>query len=47
MRSQDYWQLFVETGAPEAYILYSQRLKMEERNVFDNPGHCPQSNGLQ
>jgi len=47
MNATDYWQLFMETGAPEAYLLYTKQAKMEERHVFDDPGHSPQGNGLQ
>lgn len=38
MKSQDFWQIFLETGAPEAYLLYSKALKMEASNVPDNSG---------
>ena len=38
MRSQDCWALFLETGAPELYILYNQVRRMEEQNVFDGSG---------
>ena len=47
MNAMDCWQLFLETGAPEAYLMYSQMLKMEENHVSEYPGHCPQSNRLQ
>ena len=47
MNAMDYWNLFLETGAPEAYLMYSKTLKLEERHVYDHPGHCPQGNGLQ
>ena len=47
MNATDYWQLFLETGAPEAYLMYSKRLKMEGKHVSEYPGHCPQGNGLQ
>ena len=47
MRAADYWVLFLETGAPEAYLSYSKQLKMEENHVFDDTGHRPQSHGLQ
>ena len=47
MNAMAYWQLFLETGAPEAYLMYSRQLKMEAQNVFDDPGHRPQSHGLQ
>jgi len=38
MKSSDLWLIFLETGAPEAYLLYSRALKMEERNVPDDSG---------
>ena len=47
MNAKDYWQLFLETGAPEAYLMYSKQLKSEAADVYDNPGHRPESNGLQ
>jgi len=47
MNAMDYWQLFLETGAPEAYLLYSRQMKMEANHVLDDPGYRPQSNGLQ
>lgn len=47
MNAGEYWQLFLETGAPEVYMLYSRQLKSEEHYVFDNTGHCPAGHGLQ
>ena len=47
MNAMDYWTLFLETGAPEAYLMYSKALKSEGTHVFDDPGHRPQGNGLQ
>jgi len=47
MNAKDYWQLFMETGAPEAYLMYSKQLKSEATHVYDDPGHCPESHGLQ
>ena len=47
MRSQDYWNIFMETGAPEAYLAYARALKMEESHVFDNPGVGNSGHGLQ
>jgi hypothetical protein len=47
MKSTDYWQLFLETGAPEAYLMYSQMLKSEANYVYDGSGHRPESNRLQ
>ena len=39
MKANDYWQLFLETGAPEAYLLYSKQLKSEAQYVYDDSGH--------
>lgn len=47
MQAQDYWQLFWETGAPEAYLLYSRQVKSEAQYVLEHSGHRPQSYGLQ
>lgn len=47
MNTKDYWQLFWETGAPEAYLLYAKHLKSEENHVFNHPGDRPESYGLQ
>ena len=47
MNAMDYWNLFLETGAPEAYLMYSSMLKSEEKHVFDDPGDRPQGHGLQ
>ena len=40
------WQLFLDTGAPEAYLMYKAK-QAEENHVSDHPGHRPESNGLQ
>ena len=47
MNVMDYWQLFLETGAPEAYLMYSKLLKSEANYVYDCSGHRPESDGLQ
>ena len=36
MNTQSLWQLFLETGAPEMYLLYKQARKMEAADVFDD-----------
>ena len=36
MPSQDYWNLFLETGMPEAYLMYKNVLKAENSYVFDD-----------
>ena len=47
MNASDYWTLFLETGAPEAYLLYSKQVKSEAQYVLDRSGHRPESDGLQ
>lgn len=47
MNASDYWRLFMETGAPEAYLMYANQIKTEEAHVLDDSGHRPQSNRLQ
>ncbi len=47
MNALDYWHIFMETGAPEAYIAYSCALKMEEGYVSENPGSGAAGHGLQ
>ena len=46
MNSMDYWQLFLETGAPEAYLMYSKHLKSEANYVYYGSGYRPESNRL-
>lgn len=38
MNAQDYWQIFLETGAPELYLLYNNARRMEGRHVLDDTG---------
>ncbi len=38
MNSRDYWKMFLETGAPEYYLLYSRTMKMEETHVREDSG---------
>ena len=47
MEAREHWQLFWETGAPEAYLLYSRQVKSEAQYVLDRSGHRPESDGLQ
>ena len=47
MNAENYWQLFLETGAPEMYILYQHALKMEDKHVSDHSGSGPSGYGLQ
>lgn len=45
MQTQDYWNLFMETGAPELYLLYNIARKTENKHVFDDAG--PGSKGRE
>lgn len=47
MKASDYWSIFMETGAPEAYLAYTRALKMEESHVFDDTGIGTAGHGLQ
>lgn len=47
MNAQNYWQLFLDTGAPELYLLYQKARRTEEAYVSDHPGDCPAGHGLQ
>lgn len=47
MNAQDYWMIFMETGLPEAYMLYSRAKRMEASNVSDNESTDPAGNRLQ
>lgn len=47
MEQQAAWQLFLATGAPEAYMLFKQLGKTEEKNVPDDSGSCYESYRLQ
>ena len=47
MDSRDYWQIFMETGAPEMYLLYNTAKKMETTHVLDNSGTGSAGNKLQ
>ena len=38
MDSQNLWQLFLETGSPEIYMLYNSAKRMENVHVPDNKG---------
>ncbi len=38
MDSKDYWQMFMETGAPELYLLYQNARKMEINHVLEDRG---------
>lgn len=47
MKSENLWQAFLETGAPEMYLLYSHFKRMEDGCVFNSSGTCFESDELQ
>lgn len=47
MKSRELWQAFLDTGAPELYLLYSKAREAEADYVFDNSGTCAASHQLQ
>ena len=38
MDSKVFWQVFLDTGAPEMYLLYNKARQTEELHVFNDPG---------
>ena len=47
MEEQLYWSLFLETGAPEAYLMYTRALKSEAIHVSEDTGAGSAGYGLQ
>lgn len=47
MDAQGIWQVFLDTGAPEAYLLFNKVRKMEDIHVLDDSGACAAGHGLQ
>lgn len=46
MNAQQLWQTFLETGAPEIYLLYHQAKKVEIGDVPECTGAGPAGNAL-
>ena len=40
MNQRAMWNVFLQTGAPEAYLLYCEVRRAKENYVSDNPGTC-------
>ena len=38
MDAMEYWKIFVETGAPELYLMYAKAMKSGEQYVSENKG---------
>ena len=47
MNASDYWTLFMETGAPECYLLFQAARRGTEQDVFEDTGPCAPPNGVQ
>lgn len=47
MNAKNLWQIFLDTGAPEMYLLYNRARKLEETHVLDDPGAGTPGYGLQ
>ena len=47
MEKEAYWKLFLATGAPEAYLMYSQAKRMESAHVSDHESTGAAPNRLQ
>lgn len=47
METKLLWELFLETGAPEVYLLYQKAVKLEANHVSHNEGSGSAGNGLQ
>lgn len=47
MDAQNCWQMFLETGAPEFYLLYNKARRMEDVNVLDGTSLGAESYGVQ
>ena len=47
MNAKDYWEVFLETGAPEMYLLYNKVRKMEASDAPYSFGISPESYNLQ
>ena len=47
MNARDYWQIFLDTGAPEMYLMYNKARKMEMTHVPDSQGTGSAGDSLQ
>lgn len=47
MNTNQLWQTFLETGAPEVYVLYNEAKKLEAVDVSDDQGPGIACNQLQ
>ncbi len=47
MEAKDYWQLFMETGVPEYYMMYSKAMKTEGTHVPYHTGFGAANHGCE
>lgn len=47
MKADDYWKLFMETGAPECYLMFRSECRREQQDVFEDTGLGTPANGVQ
>ena len=46
MNPDGIWQVFIETGSPEVYLIYNRVRNTEENNVFNDPRSGATGHGL-
>ncbi len=46
MNAQFFWNVFMQTGAPEAYLLYNKAKRMEDSNVSDHQSFSAAGEGI-
>lgn len=47
MDAKEYWELFLETGAPEVYMMYTKALRSEGNYVPEHHSAGAESQRLQ
>ena len=47
MKAENFWQMFIDTGAPEAYMLYHYLKRTEGLDVSEGSGDGFTGNPLQ
>ncbi len=47
MKSSDYWELFLLTGAPAYYLSYQALRRREDTDVSQNTRPCSAPDGVQ
>ena len=47
MKSDFYWKLFLSTGSPAAYGMFTRERKMEQNHVFEYEGPGTAGHSLQ